>query len=1064
MRGNTMKGSQTRWIARVAFIMCLVLMYTPCLADDTCIFAVTADDVPPNIVLLLDNGAEMEQIAWHPTYDNSVDYTPSVSPQVDVVTNGASGNGFYNQYGYTIYRSATNKYYLRPILSNLLPDPNSDNWLFSSTNTFTINGRSVTLPFNPSTVEVDGIIDNANNFRYSKNYLNWIFYSGAYTGNGSDLPRKSRFYYAKKAIFTVARLTSNKAKFGIYNFTSTSEGSSRVQPLGMVVNTPLAADPAHNTLDPNFVNNINNMGTVIYSPIAEGLAYIGGQYASPSLHVVGEYCQRNFAVVVSPGVSSKDQNGASQYVPTCLSDYDEDSAAGGIGEGNIKADASIYAIPTNLYGSTYLDDVAYYLHVNDVVDYQDGFQNVTTYTVGFMGNRESNLFLINTSNNGNGKVNLYDTSDPEYGRYHFIAEDPDALSSALLSAVNQIISETSTFTAPVVPVTRTTSGNRIYMAFFKPGEGNFWDGNVTKFGLSGNNEIVDCGGNPATWPNGAMREGAEPYWSTKDWADTAKGNYIHNSNRNILTYLGLSTDLTHYTNAFDTNNSDLTAAVLGNPTHTREEIVNYVRGADVFDEDSDIDTTENRALITGDVLHSEPFVLYYNSSTTMIYFGANDGMLHAVLDSDGSEAWSFIPADLLPRVKDMVEGTGHQYYVDSSPVAYIVNDNGDGEIGAGEQVILLCGLRKGGTSYFALDVTDPFGPSLLWTINQGVISELGETWSEPVFGLVRTSEGDTTGTPVMFIGGGYSSDNSKGKAVIAINVQTGAVVKMFSGITGMDYSFASSIAVLDTDSNGFVDKLYVGDLGSQMWRFGKFTDEGGNPLGFPNSDENITNWEAQILFLADATHGRRFFYPPSIALEKGFDVVFMGTGDREDACNTSSAEGLYCMKDDHTSVTLQESDLVDVTDPAATPPYLDDPAGDVDGNGNVDQGWYIRLAEGEKCLAESTLFYKVFYITTFSPNNDPCLPGGVSNLYALSYLTGEAVMDIDNDTDIERSSEVGGGIASKAVLVITEEGKKLLISVGSTNPETGSKETGAGIVAKDPLAPDNIYYLWWIEL
>jgi hypothetical protein len=32
--------------------------------------AVTADEVPPNIVILLDNGAEMQQVAWHSGYVN----------------------------------------------------------------------------------------------------------------------------------------------------------------------------------------------------------------------------------------------------------------------------------------------------------------------------------------------------------------------------------------------------------------------------------------------------------------------------------------------------------------------------------------------------------------------------------------------------------------------------------------------------------------------------------------------------------------------------------------------------------------------------------------------------------------------------------------------------------------------------------------------------------------------------------------------------------------------------------------------------------------------------------
>ena len=94
----------------------LTLLFSPVffgqtgLADDTCVFMVTADDIPPNIVLLLDNGAAMEQIIWHPAYDNGVDYTPAIAPQTDVVENGAAaGNGFFNDNGYSIvYNPAEN--------------------------------------------------------------------------------------------------------------------------------------------------------------------------------------------------------------------------------------------------------------------------------------------------------------------------------------------------------------------------------------------------------------------------------------------------------------------------------------------------------------------------------------------------------------------------------------------------------------------------------------------------------------------------------------------------------------------------------------------------------------------------------------------------------------------------------------------------------------------------------------------------------------------------------------------------------------------------------------------
>jgi Tfp pilus tip-associated adhesin PilY1 len=116
-------------------------------------------------------------------------------------------------------------------------------------------------------------------------------------------------------------------------------------------------------------------------------------------------------------------------------------------------------------------------------------------------------------------------------------------------------------------------------------------------------------------------------------------------------------------------------------------------------------------------------------------------------------------------------------------------------------------------------------------------------------------------------------------------------------------------------------------------------------------------------------------------------------------------------------------------------------------------------------LAESLIFYKALYVTTFTPNNDPCLPGGVGKMYALGHLTGQAVLTFGG-ADLTRSVAVGGGIPSKPVMVITAEGtQKLFVSVGSTNPDATSESFAAGIVAIDPLAPPlNFFYLWWKEL
>jgi type IV pilus assembly protein PilY1 len=1146
-------------IKNILFLLVLIILLgKPVLSDDTCMFQVSADDVPPNIVLLLDNGAEMENIIWHDDYDNSIDYTPDV--HADKIDNDGDGttdeddtteeiiwgdasttNGFTNEHGYTVAKAATNKYYLTPILADLTPDPDAKHCFFSSTNTFTINERAITLPFAPSTVAVDGVIDKAARFRYSKNYLNWLFY-GAYAEDGSDLPVQSRFYFAKKAIFTVAELTQRQAYFGINAFTANANGASNVQPLGFVY------DAAGN-VDSSFVNTVNTLGTFDYSPLAEGLASVGGYYGSPSSGVVGLYCQKSFVIVITSGVSSEDQAPAAGSVPAAFSDYDGDDEGEGEGVGQIPLITGSVTIPKNINGSSYLDDVAYYLYDNDIVDYEVGFQNVTTYTIGFMGNDESNAYLINASNNGNGNLNLYNTSDKKYGKYHFEAEDPDALSEVLINAINAILSKTSSFTAPVVPVTRTTSGNRIYLAFFKPGEDNFWEGNVTKFGLSSNGEILNADESAATWPNGAIREDAVPYWATIDWADTSKTG-VSNSARPIYTYLDSTTvDLTEFsvvnlTPVLLTTYDDATGPlelinIIGTFTvddvltgsdsgatatislvddskisysgktgffRTGEvvtngsgdsgtianagtsEVINYIRGADVYDEDGDGDIVENRAIICGDPLHSEPAVVSYGDKV-MVFFGANDGMLHAVNDEDGSEAWSFIPPDLLPKLKNIIEASGHQYYVDSSPAVLIKDYNKNGLIESADTVYLVCGERKGGTSYFALDITDPDAPKFLWRIAQTdgfpaattTIAELGETWSDPQFGFVKTTA-FPDGIDVVFLGGGYSEDNTKGKTILAINAATGGIVKEFTiaDDTDMIYSIPSKIFALDRDYNGSTDKLYVGDMGGQIWRIGNF-----DAASFPDSpdgdeDADIDKWEIHKLFtarcnetdcedtvdndidtLTDDADTSKFFYPPTVTLEKGYDTVFIGSGDRDDACNRDTYDALYAIKDKQEEISLALGDLVNADTTAvgyATP--------DLAGS---DNGWYLLMEPGEKALAESVVFNKTLYATTFLPNDDPCVPGGYAKLYALDYLTGSSKFDLNGDDTVDAadaSTVIGGGIPSKPVVIISSTGvAKLLISTSSTNPDEDSEITSAGVTTTELEFPDiNFFLKWWKEI
>jgi len=82
----------------------------------------------------------------------------------------------------------------------------------------------------------------------------------------------------------------------------------------------------------------------------------------------------------------------------------------------------------------------------------------------------------------------------------------------------------SSLTAPVIPPEKTLSANRVYLGLFRAKDGPFWEGDVARFGLSAENEIVDKNGDPALDSHGAVKAGAVPFWSAKDWADPLKPN------------------------------------------------------------------------------------------------------------------------------------------------------------------------------------------------------------------------------------------------------------------------------------------------------------------------------------------------------------------------------------------------------------------------------------------------------------------------------------------------------------------------------------------------------------
>ncbi len=88
---------------------------------------------------------------------------------------------------------------------------------------------------------------------------------------------------------------------------------------------------------------------------------------------------------------------------------------------------------------------------------------------------------------------------------------------------------------------------------------------------------------------------------------------------------------------------------------------------------------------------------------SLLFFGANDGMIHAVDARTGYEVWAFIPYNLLPKLRTLLDGQPvdqFDYFVDSSPKLAEVRVSGEW------RSLLIIGEGSGGTFYQTFDVTE----------------------------------------------------------------------------------------------------------------------------------------------------------------------------------------------------------------------------------------------------------------------------------------------------------------------------------------------------------------------
>ena len=983
----------------VIFLLVFVFLTPSTFAHDTDLYAAQGQGLEPNILIMFDNSGSMSEEVQTRYYDNAVTFDPLVVPT-------ANRNTVYRKQGstYTKFPNDTSNDISNVACSSARTALTNQGHYTGNTNA-SCNGTSRTL--------------------WTGNYRNYI----ASGGDQSD----TKINIAK-AVMTDFLNAINGVRIGAMVFNN-SEGG-RIQ---TTVKSLTDTDRAQ------LITDFNAITPETWTPLAEtlyeaGLYFKGGRsyfnsgvtYTSP----IQFKCQKNYVIIITDGMSTQDRssvlrNGATVspvvYPPIGDQDGDQREPIGAAHDPHYADD-----------GSDYLDDVAKYLYDTDLRSDLEEKQNIITYTIGFT---ENNNLLERTAIQG-------------HGRYYY-TENAQTLAAAFQNIVDEIVEDTSSFVAPVVPVDRmerTESGHFIYIALFKPKNHKMWSGNIKKFKIDDSGDILDANNILAIDPTSHLFYAASrsfwwDYWKSPDpvdpgldGGDSEKGglggvlmNRDFSTNpRKIYTY---NTDvrnsaLTDSSNAFTKTNPFITPARLGLGTDTTaaENLVDFVYGYDVYNQDGH-GPTEKRDWILGSFLHSKPFVVHYDAMD-VIFAGANDGMLHAFRDSDAEELWGFIPPLLLNKLQAL-HADVLELFVDGSPKCYI-SRNSDGTI---QRVILIFGLRRGGNHYYALDVTNPLAPQYLWEIDPNAVgspyARMGQSWSTPNMGQVACEAGapHCTGGKrwVAFIAGGFDTDHDNdvaptsddlGTAVYVVDIFDGSLVASFTPDTYPDmiHAIPSDIAKVDTNFDGKIDRLYVGDLAGQMWRF-----------NVSNPDPTI--WSASVLFTAGS--GTKIFYPPDVTLEwnsttrQGYEMLFFGTGDREHPKELTVTNRFYGIKDKSDGRALTESDLYDVTSDE-----LDETGTTEDRKNQIlaalgsADGWFIQLEQSEKSLSSAVVFNKEVNFTTYTPppssGGDPCYIGeGRGRVYKVNYLTACAVLDFDLSGQLSKSDrygEAGSGIPSGVVI------------------------------------------------
>ena len=443
----------------------------------------------------------------------------------------------------------------------------------------------------------------------------------------------------------------------------------------------------------------------------------------------------------------------------------------------------------------------------------------------------------------------------------------------------------------------------------------------------------------------------------------------------------------------------------------------------------------------GAVMHSKPVLITQSGTTAyndetgdltytdrddLIVFGTTQGLLHIVragktrTDSNaGKEVFTFMPNEMVENqsqgfLNQTQQGGTLNYGIDGQWTAYTEYVTKSTSTAYAPEVTvkggkqwLYGGLRMGGSSYYALDLSDVTSsggtPKLKFKIDpanstNSAIRYMGQSWSKPTLTWVNW-QGERK--LVMLVGGGYdnvayessinyspSSSIDKGAGVYMFDADDGSLLWWSSANVGsnstqnnatyaenMKRSVVSQIKAIDRNNDGLADHLYFGDLGGQVWRVDL------NASSKAGDTENFANRAVRILDMSAATKVPRFYSTPTFTIHNSvngyFGVLTIGSGNLSYPMSAENQnDALYVVYDKDVTKrnlsVLKDSELstIDVSPSGQAGKQL---VANANGNTGVslsNGGWYYTLPSKNRILNDNVAIDNDLYISVFDSTVD----------------------------------------------------------------------------------------------